>query len=319
MSAVTENYGQTEKGNLHSTSYTEQYSVVDGVCQVFDDENIHNFGGKSRIISPELNRDVHKASKFEQFCTSNFQRTPLEAAQDYYSKYAVVAKSNRYWKWVEQNPRAWSKFNRGDRPFQNYFDQFYRPYHYTLSLDDLPITPKVQQMLDREKIFNPGVDLRNIRQVYRNSKILAALLREHLPNGAVFWKIEANLKEPHIHAVASHDSGLLHLNRLPKGSKGKCVEVYDPLNLMAYLCKPVFSIKAGGTKFDRTEATAKLELVIEAKRDFYQDHYQAVVTAYQKSPGAKKRVPAWVTDRGRAYARLPSMMDFYPLDESEYA
>jgi hypothetical protein len=175
-------------------------------------------------------------------------------------------------------------------------------------------------MIEAERVFNPKVDLADVRQVYRNSPILKILVREHLPKGACLVKIEANLEVPHLHAIAERDAGLLHLKRLEVRQKGKCTPVYDPLGLMTYLIKPVFSIKHDRT-FNKDEAIQKLALVIEAKRDLYQAHYDEVLESYLNSSDYKpgKKIPQRITKRGRPYARLPSMYDFYPLDLTKFA
>ncbi len=303
----------TKKERTQPTPYTEQYSVVDGVCQVFNEDFVQKKVKKSRrkktVISPERNYEIYQADKYEQFCTSNFERHPLDASSDYYQKHPTVwAKSNRFWRYVEQNRDSYAGFHSGTQPFQRIFDRWFDPYFYTLALEDLPVTPDIEKMIRREQIFNPRVDLAAPGQVYRNSKILAALLREHL-DGYCLWKIESNLEVPHIHAVAERDAGLLHLPRLEPKQKGKCSPVYDPQGLMTYLLKPVFHIDTERL-FDPDEAIIKLALVIKAKRDFRQPHPE-ILTAYRNSPGAKTKTPKWVEDRARPYANLPNMRDVF--------
>lgn len=241
---------------------------------------------------------------------TDFEYDPEEAAHVYHEVHPTVPPYPvRYWS-NDCRTAAWCGFNKGKRKYQSYFDQIVDPYFYSLHLSDLPIPAVIQKMIDRERIFRP-VDLYAPPQIYRNAPILKALLRYHLPKGALLAKLETNLEQPCLHAVAERDAGLLHIPRLEAGQSGKCSPVHDRVPLVGYLLKPVLSDSKN--RLSKEESIKRLAIFIAASRDFREPHSE-VFDQYRASSSYRpgKKIPKWVHKRARAYSKLPNMFDFYP-------
>ncbi len=328
MSGIVSNRpGHNPNHNLY-----QQYNPLLGEKRAQDNETATKQRGKKtdvRLTAEQLDSEraasdrIRKASGISKVATrsnaikaadaylpqliTDWELDPESAAYVYHEVHPTVPPYPvRYWK-NDCRTESWGGFNKGTRPYERYFDQIVDPYFYSLHLSDLPIPAAIQKMIDWESIFRP-VDLYDPWQIYRNATILKALLRYHLPKGALIAKIETNLKEPCLHAVAERDAGLLHIPRLEAKQSGKCSPVYERVRLVGYLLKPVLSDPKN--RLSKEESIERLAIFIAASRDFREPHPEVFDQYRAARPGRK--ITKEVRDRAAAKRSLPNMFDFYP-------
>lgn len=167
----------------------------------------------------------------------------LEAAQLYMYEWPDIEAEPLRNSPQDERQTAWKKFNRKTRPAQRLFGSLDVASLYTLHAEHLGLPAHY----GHAENFPLGSYDPELRAAWLKA------IRKQFKGQTYFYKFE-NATRFHVHLIASHDAGLLHLRR--DGEVIKAIKPGEEEKVLTYLYKP-----------HATYTEANLEMWIRARRE----------------------------------------------------
>lgn len=272
-------------------------------------------------MSPERAAHLQYSDDIFNGVLYDWQLSPREAAECYFSYHQDLPKPLRYWP-RKTRGEAKKRLSTATSTASKFFGAVDEPRFFTLHLADFDL-PKDSETAD----MLAKIDPENPFYLWQNVGFWKLLITSSFKN-ELFWKLEANSRRVCAHVIAGNDAGLQHL---PRHENSELVKrVTDPVGLYAYLLKEPLALKeepkdkTTGLRYDLAEAINRLEIFVATKRFFaergrLQNKYHSFSRGrhlVQSADGTLSE-PAWVTlnEKGNDYRpdQLPRTRGFWKV------